>query len=400
MIMREVVITDIHYRMTMTAIWSLGRKGIDITAIAYEDIPQKERLGFYSKFITHQKVLPSPKQSIRYFVSGLLEVGEAILKRTGEKAVLVVPSSQTHEVIVRYDDQISLYFEYSLVSKEVLERANNTCLLSEVATDLKVPFPKTTWLQQDETIKTLSERITYPAVIKYQYAEKLNLKPEERYKIVHDKMSFESVYTKMHQIQPCPLAQAYISGNGYAVSAVFNEAHEPIEIFCHKRIREYPISGGPSTLCESIWDDRMVKYAIKLLTALDWKGFAMVEFKGDLKGELKLMEINPRFWGSMMLSLQSGADLPFAYYKSVLGLSTPHGGKVDFDNRYRLNVKMQFVLQDLLATKDYYLKAPYRINVLFNYFKDLLNPSVKDGILRHFDWRPGIRYFLNALFRH
>jgi len=397
--MREVVITDIHYRMTMTAIWSLGKKGIAISAVAFEDIPVKERLGFYSKYVTRQHVIPSPRQSSKYFINSLSEIGKNIQKRTGEKPILIVPSSATHETIVRYDDTIKLYFDYMLVSKEHLERANNTQKLSEVAEAIGVPYPWTTYLNDGEDIASLSKRIVYPVVVKYKYAEKLNLKPHERYKIIHDKIHFQEVYKRMHAIQAQPLVQSYISGYGYAVSAVFDEHHQPVEIFCHKRIREYPISGGPSTLCESVWDDRMVNYAIQLLTALNWKGFAMVEFKGVLEGDLMLMEINPRFWGSMMLSLQSGCDLPFAYYKSVLGLATAHRGITYFKERYQLKVRMQFVLQDLLATKSYYVKRPLNLLIPLQYIKDLVNPKVKDGIFRMFDPKPGLHYMLNAIFR-
>ena len=398
-IMREVVITDIHYRMTMTAIWSLGKKGMTLSAVAFEDIPAKERLGFYSKYVTQQYVIPSPRQSVKHFINGLSEIGKSVLTRTGEKPILIIPSSATHEAIMRYDEDIKLYFDYMLVSREQLERANNTQMLSEVAKAVGVPFPQTTYLNEKEDIEALSQRITYPVVVKYQYAEKLNLKPHERYKIIHDKIHFQEVYKAMHAIQPQPLVQSYVSGYGYAVSVVFDDYHQPVEIFCHKRIREYPISGGPSTLCESVWDDRMVNYAVQLLTALNWKGFAMVEFKGTLDGDLRLMEINPRFWGSMMLSLQSGCDLPFAYYKATLGLATPNRGIVYFKERYQLKVRMQFVLQDLLATKSYYQKKPLNSLIPLQFIKDVLNPKVKDGIFRMFDPKPGLQYMMNAIFR-
>ena len=42
----------------------------------------------------------------------------------------------------------------------------------------------------------------------------------------------------------------------------------------------------------------------------------MVEFKKDVRtGEYKLMEINPRIWGSMPLAIVSGVDFPYLWYK-------------------------------------------------------------------------------------
>ena len=36
----------------------------------------------------------------------------------------------------------------------------------------------------------------------------------------------------------------------------------------------------------------------------------MVEFKEDSKGKARLMEINPRFWGSLQLAIDAGRDFP------------------------------------------------------------------------------------------
>jgi predicted ATP-grasp superfamily ATP-dependent carboligase len=307
-----------------------------------------------------------------------------------------VPRSQTHECVVQYSELLKPCFEYHLVCLENLERANNTFLLSEVANEVKVPFPKTTWLQEEETIAMLASRLTYPVVIKYRFAERLTLKPEQRYRIIGNSNDFIAAYAEMHAIQNAPLVQQYVTGSGFGVSCVFDDSHEPTAIFCHKRLREYPVSGGPSTLCESIWDDRMVRYAVDLLKALNWRGFAMVEFKGEIGGEIYLMEINPRFWGSMMLSLQAGCDMPFAYYKSVLRLSTAHRGQMSFGNRYRLGVRMQFIMQDLLSVVGNLKKHPMGI---VSYFSHLASPATKDGLLSLSDPKPGIKYMMNALFR-
>ena len=42
----------------------------------------------------------------------------------------------------------------------------------------------------------------------------------------------------------------------------------------------------------------------------------MVEFKKDPRdGQCKLMEINPRFWGSLELSVLSGVNFPYLLYR-------------------------------------------------------------------------------------
>lgn len=84
----------------------------------------------------------------------------------------------------------------------------------------------------------------------------------------------------------------------------------------HKRIRELYTMGGPSTCAISVYDPKLLDYGLKILGALNWHGIAMVEFKKDSKdGTFKLMEINPKFWGSLDLAIASGIDFPYLLYK-------------------------------------------------------------------------------------
>jgi hypothetical protein len=48
----------------------------------------------------------------------------------------------------------------------------------------------------------------------------------------------------------------------------------------------------------------------------------MVEYKQDRRtGRHYLMEINPRFWGSLQLAIDSGVDFPWYLYELIEGVS-------------------------------------------------------------------------------
>jgi predicted ATP-grasp superfamily ATP-dependent carboligase len=60
--------------------------------------------------------------------------------------------------------------------------------------------------------------------------------------------------------------------------------------------------------------------SLQLLAELKWQGVAMVEWKIDPRtGTAMLMEINPRFWGSLELSVRSGVDFPVLYARAAAG---------------------------------------------------------------------------------
>jgi len=110
-------------------------------------------------------------------------------------------------------------------------------------------------------------------------------------------------------------------------------------LFMHKRLREYPVTGGASTLRVSMWNKRLAKYSIKLLKEMKWQGVAMVEFKLDEKnGSANLMEINRKFWGSLPLTINARVDFPYLLYRYLVE-------KENFKPpSYKLNAKQRWLM--------------------------------------------------------
>lgn len=106
------------------------------------------------------------------------------------------------------------------------------------------------------------------------------------------------------------LAQEYVEGDGYGFCALYWHGQR-MRTFMHRRVREWPPSGGASAAAESLPTCAPLERAgATLLDALGWHGVAMVEFKGDTAGRLVLMEINAKFWGSHDVALAAGAHFP------------------------------------------------------------------------------------------
>lgn len=49
----------------------------------------------------------------------------------------------------------------------------------------------------------------------------------------------------------------------------------------------------------------------------------MVEFRVSADGTAYLMEVNPRFWGSLQLAIDSGVDFPWWLYLASTGQTVP-----------------------------------------------------------------------------
>ena len=91
-----------------------------------------------------------------------------------------------------------------------------------------------------------------------------------------------------------------------------------------KEIRSVPVRGGSASYAESFYDPTLKEYGTRLLDSLNWHGVANVEFKQEKStGRLKLMEVNPRFWGSLQLAIVSGVDFPWLMLRTALGETFP-----------------------------------------------------------------------------
>ena len=112
------------------------------------------------------------------------------------------------------------------------------------------------------------------------------------------------------------MLQEFAPGEGFGIEVLL-DAGAPRLIFAHRRLKEYPASGGVSVIAESVTPPpALVERALRLLRHIGWTGIAMVEFRWQQAMErATLMEINGRFWGSMALSQACGVDFAYAAWR-------------------------------------------------------------------------------------
>ena len=88
----------------------------------------------------------------------------------------------------------------------------------------------------------------------------------------------------------------------------------------HQRIRTYPPEGGVTVFSRLDMNEALREAGEKILGRLKWNGLAMIEYlpqKGS--GAFKAIEINPRAWGSILLSEVAGQRFIGNYLRLALG---------------------------------------------------------------------------------
>lgn len=373
-----VLVTDTRYRASLAAVQSLGRAGYPVAALHTQG-DGGAPAAFASKYVKKRVTLPCSAKDADY-LELLAQVCDSLGEEFGAAPVVFPVGAATLAQLAEHREALEGHARFLVSPPAVLEAANDKRRVGELARSLGVPAPK----EYPCPDGALPE--AFPVVVKPRCGEKFGLHAEERYRKAYDPAGFRTAWEAMARYDPQPVVQELLTGEAVGVSLVMDEKSRPVSVLCHRRVREYPTQGGPSSCCESVWDGDLVQHAVKLLRGLGFVGLAMVEFKGG-----KLLEINPRVWGSFPLTYKCGAPLARDYVRASLGEELP----LIQGPGYKTGVRMQFVLNDGLACLGYLRQGQPGRGL--RGLVDLLNPRVKDGVFSCDDPKPFFRYLKNAL---
>ena len=117
------------------------------------------------------------------------------------------------------------------------------------------------------------------------------------------------------------------------VCVLFNRGR-PRAALAQRRVITYPPSGGVGIVNETVEDPELIELALKLLKRMNWHGVAQVEFKKDRNGVPRLMEINPKFWGTLELSIAAGLNFPYMLYRMTMD------GDIESNFSYERNLQI------------------------------------------------------------
>lgn len=374
----KVLVTDSHTRTALYVIRSIASRGIDVTAHIEKRHDNLMSFGTKSRYVKIKIVTStdpgSEEASYIKEISRIAESYDVIIPITTKTIMAIAKNRHLFKgvgCLIPEFDQINL--------------AQNKSHLYRYSTKIGIPIPTTYFPESINDVKRLSEKVKYPVYIKL--CEEGDYRPKERYNVAFNQCQLVTLYTRMHKRCPLPIIQEKINGAGLGFFALFDENSQPIACFGHRRIRQYPYRGGPSACCESYKDTRVISQGINLLTSLKWKGLAMVEFIEDNKdGVPKLLEVNPRFWGSTPLAIAAGIDFPYLLLQASLGQ------KIKTNLEFKEGVKVRFFVNDLMAVVDHIKYGKNKLDFLRQFIRDLADHTIRDGIVDYNDLKPSLAY--------
>jgi predicted ATP-grasp superfamily ATP-dependent carboligase len=327
----RVLVLDGDHKNALAIVRHLGRAGRYAVEVAARG---RASIARFSKYAARTITLPDPKRDPEAYANALLATLE-----TRPYAALVPVSYISFQVCAGRADEIRALTRLAIAGEEAITLASDKMATYRFAASLGVPVPKTVEVRDEREVGEIE--MTFPCVIKAPFEMGKNVVEYAR-----DREELARKFARLCREYPfgerLPVVQQHVSGDGFGFFAYY-EGGACRARFMHRRLREYPVTGGASTAAESCRDEELAELGTRLLDALHWEGVAMVEFKQDAAtGVYYLMEINAKFWGSLDLALVAGVDFPGMM---VAGAPAGEGGFADARFQWLLNGELFHALE-------------------------------------------------------
>jgi predicted ATP-grasp superfamily ATP-dependent carboligase len=351
----------------LTVIRELGERGVPVLALG----AGPRSLGRYSKHATRFAAMRGPLAE--WLPQCIADHGVGAVMAVSEHHLLQLSALKPRlgcRVLTPDGDKLAL----------VLDKRRTLA----IAARLGISVPPSWQPAAGEDFAQQAERLSYPVAVKWSDPNGVAAALEahglalEKVEYAASARDLLAILRRTDALAAWPLVQSWCPGYGLGQMLHMHGGAATLR-FQHRRLREWPPSGGVSSLCEALPLDRhreQMALSERLLREIGWEGPAMVEYRHDpMSGRYWLMEVNGRFWGSIPLAYHCGAHFAWETYRFRM-----RGGDGAAQPPPRLR-KARYVVPDLkhfaAIARDRSLPAGRRLRFAIGFVAGFLDPRVR-----------------------
>jgi len=210
----------------------------------------------------------------------------------------------------------------SLAANAVLFALANIRLITSLASTLQTCVDKFRLMEQLKEVVNLAdyqlyddnfcaERMSYPFVIKPRAGS-----GSRGVRLINSKGELKGIPADGSHI-----AQAYLPGIEYSVDVYVARDGRVVSSVVRERMK---IDSGVAVIGKTVINEEISKLARDIAQAVGIQYVANIQFRLDAGGTPRLLEINPRFPGTMSLTVAAGVNMPEMCLRESLGESLPY----------------------------------------------------------------------------
>jgi predicted ATP-grasp superfamily ATP-dependent carboligase len=238
------------------------------------------------------------------------------IRTYGVDVVLPVSERGAEFVAISYEALVEFAAITPLPSPQALRLAINKWSLFEFASELGLPMPASIQVTLDNAFYDALSALEYPVLLKptCEAGGKGIIKFEGPDKLrAHLRTQGVELTRNKH------IVQSYTPGVDLGLS-VLCENGSILAYTIQQGLKAQYL--GRLKAMQFVRRDDVLEIGQKLLSALNWSGVAHIDFRHDARdGKAKMLEVNGRYWGSLLGSLVAGVNFPHLACLTALGIS-------------------------------------------------------------------------------
>jgi len=328
----KILVTDGRALSSLAIARSLGRAGAEVHVC--DDF--RRTMSAFSKHVTDVKVHEPISESTADFVDWLVDCCRH------ENYDLVVPvRDETTLAVAEHRERLSTVTSVFVADQPTISRMMDKGSCMQAADAVGVPIPATYYPTDSDDLAEIRTEAAFPVLIKPRIAS--GARGIVR---VDEPSELARKYETVSNSHPDPIIQEFVdhAGGHYSIGTVFDDNSEPVATHVYKETRQYPASGGPAIAAHTVERESWTDSVLDLLREHNWKGPAHMDVLYDPDtDEYRLIEVNPRFWSSLNLTISSGVDIPTLLYKMAVD-----GTRPESNGEYRVGTNYRWIVPNEL----------------------------------------------------
>ena len=280
--------------------------------------------GFRSKY-GRSFLCPNPDNEPDNWVAFMVSLSAAM----GERPVLIAASDIFVSAIGKHAHILADHFIFSESGCTLQAALATKETQYALARDSGLPSPQAAYVQSVEELDQFCQSARFPALLKPRHHREWQALPEGNplrgNKTISAKTPEELIshYKKVCPLVPEAVAQEEIVGPDSAkycyLSVYARDGHRLGSCVVHE-LRAYPLMYGCATLVEPVIDEEIDRVCNNFLSSIGYVGICEIELKRDIRdGQLRLIEVNPRFSGTGDSAKYAGVETGFIHYLDLIG---------------------------------------------------------------------------------
>ena len=326
---------------TLVAVRSLGRRGVEV--VTGDEYPLTASA--MSRYSVADFRYPNPTKKPEAFLDALERTVINNKPKDDTIPYVLMPIHKETYLIAEHRERFEPHIRVPVPQIEHIRQVHNKGTLAAYAMERGLPIPRT-WMPRDrEQFISMAGEIKLPVFVKLrESASGVGIRKVDTLDELQSTFTEFIEYFKLKE-KDYPIIQQGVPGDDYCVTTLFDQG-KLAAAMTYRGLRAFPAERGATVMRETVEAPAMEQVAADLLGSIGWHGVAELDFRweGTTETQPQLIEVNPRFFGGLIQSVESGWDYPWLLFQLAAR------GYIDPVKNIRTDVKTETPVLAFLAT--------------------------------------------------